>query len=353
MTLPGTDDGAALAAALEGFLDGAATAEPFGAGLINRTFRALAPDGRRYLLQRLNPIFDPAIHRNILAVTERLAARGLETPRLVPARDGQLWLDLGDAGVWRMMTFVDGASFEVIAGGAQARAAAGLVARFHAALDGLEHEFVGVRLGVHDTPRHLARLREAIDTRGDHRLHAAASELGEAILAAAGSLPSLPSLPPRVCHGDLKFNNVLFAGATPPASEQPRCLVDLDTVGPMALAFELGDAWRSWCNPHGEERADARFDLAIFEASLAGYLEGLGRPLTDGERRALLLGAEWISLELAARFCGDALFESYFGWDPKRFAGRGEHNLLRARSQWALHLATSACRDERARMLGL
>ena len=65
------------------------------------------------------------------------------------------------------------------------------------------------------------------------------------------------------------------------------------------------------------------------------------------------LGVEWISLELAARFAADALFESYFGWDPARFPGRGEHNLVRARGQWSMHQALVATRAERAGMLGV
>jgi len=351
------DDEETIRRALAAFLDGeraaSAVVAPFGGGLINRTWQ-VESDGGRWVLQRVNAIFDPRIHENIRAVTGRLRARGLETPMLLEAPGGRPWVDLGDgAGVWRLMTFVEGATFDVVGSAAQARAAAALVARFHAALDGIEHEFVGLRLGVHDTPRHLATLRAALAARTDHRLHAEVSSLGNAVLAAADALPPLPSLPPRICHGDLKFNNVLFAGAAPPASESARCLVDLDTVGPMPLAFELGDAWRSWCNPHGEERADARFDLTLFEASLAGYVAAYGRPLSEPERRALLLGVEWISLELSARFAADALNESYFGWDPSRFPGRGEHNLLRARSQWSLHEATRASRPARAKMLSI
>jgi len=92
-------------------------------------------------------------------------------------------------------------------------------------------------------------------------------------------------------------------------------------------------------------------DLDIMGASLDGYLQGLGRALTGDERGALLLGVEWVSLELAARFAADALAESYFGWDAARFAGRGEHNLVRARGQWSLHQALVAARDARAAML--
>jgi thiamine kinase-like enzyme len=177
--------------------------------------------------------------------------------------------------------------------------------------------------------------------------------LADAIRAGADALPALPALGPRICHGDLKFNNLLFAGADAPDSARAICLVDLDTVGPMALAYELGDAWRSWCNRSGEDDEQAQLDLTLFEASLDGYRDGRGRDLAPDERRALLLGPEWVSLELAARFTADALAESYFGWDAERFAARGEHNLLRARGQWSLHQALLASRPRRAQVLGV
>ncbi len=149
----------------------------------------------------------------------------------------------------------------------------------------------------------------------------------------------------------LKFNNILFAGRQPPDDTRAVCLIDLDTCGPQSLAYELGDAWRSWCNRAGEDDVDARLDLDVFRASLDGYLAGLGRPLAADERSGLLLGVEWISLELAARFAADALAESYFGWDATRFPGRGEHNLVRARGQWSLHQALLASRAARAALL--
>jgi aminoglycoside phosphotransferase (APT) family kinase protein len=210
---------------------------------------------------------------------------------------------------------------------------------------------VGARTGVHDTPRHLARLDEALAAHAAHRLAPDVLAFAREVQAGAAALPPLPALPPRVCHGDLKFSNVLFADHEPPASELAVCLIDLDTVGPLSLAYELGDAWRSWCNRAGEDVPEARLDLEVFEASLAGYAEGWGHALDANTRRGLLLGVEWVSLELAARFAADALFESYFGWDANRFAGRGEHNLVRARGQWSLHTALVATRDARARLI--
>ena len=53
-----------------------ATAQPFGTGLINRTF--LVEDGAsRFVLQKVNPIFPVTIHQNIEAVTAHLAAHGV------------------------------------------------------------------------------------------------------------------------------------------------------------------------------------------------------------------------------------------------------------------------------------
>jgi Ser/Thr protein kinase RdoA (MazF antagonist) len=320
-----------------------------GNGLINETF-LVRFGARRSVLQQVSPIFDPSIHRNIAAVTEHLQARGLRTPLLCKTRDGALYTEV-DGRLWRLLTYVEGVSFDRVSGAAQAAGAGGLLGRFHAALDDLEHDFTGMRLGVHDTPKHIARLEEAVAVHAGHRLHAQVASLADQLLTQALQLPPLPKQPERVCHGDAKLNNFLFDPASP---DEAVCLLDLDTVGPMALAHELGDAWRSWCNVAGEDHGGAAaFDLAIFDASWQAYVGELGRPLPRPAREALLVAPEWISLELATRFAADALAESYFGWDPMRFGSAGEHNLVRARAQWSLCRATVACRSGRAAVLGL
>ena len=101
-------------------LDGAAVA-PLGGGLINETFLVEA-DRRRFVLQRLAPIFPIAVNDNVAAVTEALARAGLSTPRLVLTRDRRPALDLGsDGGVWRLQTYVDGVCFDRVQSPAQAR----------------------------------------------------------------------------------------------------------------------------------------------------------------------------------------------------------------------------------------
>jgi Ser/Thr protein kinase RdoA (MazF antagonist) len=322
-------------------------AAPLTGGLINHSFAVTTADGA-YVLQRVHPVFAPEVHHNIAAVTEHLRRRGVTAPRLLAADDGRPWVDLGEDGIWRAMTRLPGVSFDTVQGPAQARAAGLQVGRFHAALADLDHEFQAVRHGVHDTAAHLRTLAQALAEHPAHRLYPEVAPLAAEILAGAATLPPPGELPLRVGHGDLKFNNLLFAADDPLA---PAGIVDLDTVGRMPLHHELGDAWRSWCNPGGEDQAVARFDVEVFAASLAGWLAGLDAPPSPAERRALVHGVEWISLELSARFAADALRERYFGWDASRFPAAGEHNLVRARGQWALHRAALATREARAESL--
>lgn len=325
-------------------------ARPLSGGLINASF-AVTSEAGEFVLQRLHPVFAPEIHHNIAAVTAHLRRRGETSPRLLTTHAGTWWADLGPAGIWRAMTRIGGVSFDVVERPEQARAAGARVGRFHAALTDLEHAFVARRLHVHDTPAHLRALAQAVAEHREHRLHAEVAALAAAITAGAAALPPAEPAPLRVCHGDLKFNNILFDGTGSKEQAAACCLIDLDTVGPMALHHELGDAWRSWCNPAGEERGAPTFDVEIFAAALDGWLGALSFALEPAERRNLVHGVEWISLELAARFAADALNERYFGWDASRFPAAGEHNLRRAQGQWALHEACLATRDARAALL--
>lgn len=318
----------------------------FGTGLINDTFLAEGSDGRALVVQRVHPVFSPAIHEDIRAVTGHLRAKGLTTPTLVPADDGACWVehprDDGTPGVWRAMTFVpDGLTFDRAPSPAVARAAGALVATFHRALADLPHAYVGRKGRPHDTARHVATLTEALAAHRDHRLYDAVAPVAGELLASLDPLPDFSALPLRHTHGDLKLSNLLFT-----REGAGLCLVDLDTVGRMPLPHELGDALRSWCNPAGEDAAAATFDRALFEAAVTGYADAVGDAVTAAEWARLVDGVEVICRELSARFLADALRERYFGWDPSRHATRGDHNLVRGVGQWRLAESVRAQRAE-------
>jgi Ser/Thr protein kinase RdoA (MazF antagonist) len=309
-------------------------------GLINRTFFVRARPGGPVtaVIQRLHPVFAAEVNLDIEAVTEHLAAAHMATPRLLRTASGAPWFEY-EGAVWRALSYVDGVTMHAVPDAAHAAAAGHLVGRFHRALSTLQHRFVFQRASVHDTAGHLRRLDEVLSGGGP----AEASDVARRVLDAAAQLPDLGALPRRPVHGDLKISNVMFARGSRP---EAICLIDLDTLGPQTIAYELGDCLRSWCNPEGEDTIATRFDQVRLGAALRGYAAGAGGLLTPPEVAAILPGLETACVELAARFCVDAFDDRYFGWDPTRFASRREHNLVRARGQLALGLAVMAARDE-------
>jgi Ser/Thr protein kinase RdoA (MazF antagonist) len=316
----------------------ASAVSPHAGGLINKTFVVRDDAGAPIAaLQQLHPIFAAEVNLDIEAVTAHVAACGLETPRLIRTRDGRAWLE-HEGRIWRALTWIAGRSVHAVPSPAWAEAGGVLVGRFHRAVSDLAYDYKFTRAGVHDTAAHLAKLRERISAGGDEET----CELGSQILAAAATLPAMPATPSRHVHGDLKISNVIFRDPPP----EGVCLVDLDTVAKGTMAFELGDAMRSWCNPQGEDAGSVRFDLAIFRAAIAGFRSVADSIVSDDERRSIVVGLETVCIELAARFTVDAFDDRYFGWDPARFPSRRVHNLVRARGQLALGLAVRADRED-------
>jgi Ser/Thr protein kinase RdoA (MazF antagonist) len=316
--------------------DGAELA-PVAGGLLNATYAVRQGGAPIAVLQQLHPIFAGAVNLDIDAVTRHLAARGVVTPRLIPTVDGRAWHD--HAGrVWRALSWVDGTTVHAVPDPAWAEAGGELVGMFHRAVADLAYDYAFARTGVHDTALHLARLADHVAAGGD----AEAVVLGHDILDAARTLPEMPAVPRRHCHGDLKISNLLFATAP----VRGVCLVDLDTLGLSTMAFELGDAMRSWCNPHGEDAGIVTFDLATFAAAICGFRAAADAIVSADEKTAIVVGLETVCLELAARFAIDVFRDDYFGWDPVRFASRRAHNLVRAHGQLALGRAVREARAD-------
>ncbi len=298
-------------------------------GLINKTYRVTDSKGLDYILQQVNSRFPPEINLDIDIVTRHLQQSGLLAPRLLPDSRGMVYLCV-DGWVWRLFNHISGSVYERLEHSDMARAAGAMLGRVHSALALLDYELQTDQPAAHDTPLHALRLKNSLTERRSHSRHALVKPLGEAILARLDQLPALPEVAARMVHGDPKISNFIFSND----GREALCMVDFDTLNRMPIYLELGDALRSWCNPAGEDSTDAYFSIPHCRAALVAYFHHAGELLTREEWLAVPAATLTIYLELAARFCADALNEDYFSWDPKRFGSHSEHSEIRAKGQF-------------------
>jgi Ser/Thr protein kinase RdoA (MazF antagonist) len=218
-----------------------------------------------------------------------------------------------------------------------------VLGQFHA----LAHDLDPARLHTtrqrfHDTPWYFERFRTVLagsavnENDADLRDGIEFAQARGERVAVLEDARRRGDLRPHVIHGDPKVENVLFDTASGAAVS----LIDLDTVQPGLLHYDLGDCLRSACNPAGETPADpaqAWFDLDLCRALLTGYLAETRGLLTDTDLQYLPDAIRLIPFELGLRFFTDHLQgDTYF-----KVAWRG-HNLHRARTQFQLTASIEA-----------
>ena len=320
--------------------------KPLTEGHINTACMTELEDGRKLTVQKVNTgIFkDPKLLMdNIVAVTEHVRAAlkesGCDEKRgalnFHKAKNGEFFI-LCD-GCWRVYDYIDGV---------HTISSAGKPADFQKAGEGfgrfqnLLSDFDGSRLGetipdFHNTPKRLEALKEAIKNDRFGRVKDVKEEIAFALSrkeAASEAIRLIESgaLPVRVTHNDTKINNILIDDL----SNEPVCVIDLDTVMPGLIMNDFGDAIRSGASTASEEEKDlskVEIDLELFEAFARGFIGECGSILTDEEKKTLPLGAKLMSFECGVRFLTDHLEgDTYF-----RVSYPGE-NLDRARNQFRL-----------------
>lgn len=327
--------------------------EPHPTGHINEAFLVVA-GGCRFLLQRLNAAVFPdadSTMANIVRVTSHLAAKGEPTLTLVATADGTpSWRD-ADGAVWRMYEYISDVHPLEVAAPDGAAVVGRAYGRFHRLLADLEPACLRVSLrGFHDPARRLAALHAAVKDDACGRAQSVADELdviaGLRDMAARACV--LDRAPVRVAHNDAKAANLLVDDD----GDRPPVVVDLDTVMPGSVLWDVGDMVRSTTGtvPESTTPADFRasmpnsrglthesrsgqpvFDVERYRALVEAYLDETGDLLTESERTDIAVAGPVITYEQAVRFLTDHVQgDVYF-----RIAHRGQ-NLDRARNQLVL-----------------
>lgn len=324
----------------------------FGSGNINKTFLVTLEGAgeEHFILQRVNTrVFrrPELVMRNMRVCTEHVRrrlervppgeGRRWEVPRVLPSRDGgDNWID-PDGSFWRALGFIERArTFDTIKDIPHAGEVGHALGMFHKLLSDLPAGDLADTLeGFHVTPRYLLHydsVRAKHSAPGspevDYCLRFVSERRARAhVLEDARSRGRLLDRP---IHGDPKVNNILMDVAT----GQAVGIVDLDTVKPGLVHYDMGDCLRSGCNPLGEETAQweqVRFDLELYRAILQSYLSMARGFLTEYDLEYIYDSIRLIAFELGLRFFADYLEGNVY------FRARSmEHNLLRALVQFRL-----------------
>ncbi len=304
-----------------------ATLRPIASGLINDTFHVRDLDGRGFVLQKVNPIFDPGAHQDLEDVLGHLKSKAMRVPELFPTTHREYHVVTSE-GTYRVWRYLDLHSFDAVNASISVASMGALVARTHEALLDYTKPFQRKPRSAHDLPAYLGSWESARDAHQDHDNFRRVTQIVEHVCNALEELPKLNLEPKVIAHGDLKISNIMFD-----TQGEAQVIIDWDTVAPMPWIYEMGDALRSWCNEASEDESP-RLNMQTFEDARSGYLGVL--PHAESWWDQALFGAATISFELSLRFATDALNENYFGWDPSRFKSRSEHNSMRAQSMYQL-----------------
>jgi Ser/Thr protein kinase RdoA (MazF antagonist) len=323
--------------------------EALGNGNINDTFlvQLAHAEEAKFVLQRINTqVFQQPewVMQNMRILTDHVhdrlqttpPDRRWEMPRVIATKAGQDHWYAADGSFWRALSFIAGArSVETLQTVAQAREVGYALGMFHSLVSDLAPtKLADTLVGFHITPRYLQHYHTLTPTNGPDS--AERKFCRQFIADRAAWVPVLETakaqgkLPLRLMHGDPKVNNVMFDGATQKAVS----IVDLDTVKPGLVHYDIGDCLRSGSNPAGEETQHwetVQFDRDRCQGILQGYFSVAKCFFTDHDYDFLFDAIRLIAFELGLRF-----FTDYLAGDVYFKVKYPEHNLVRALVQFQL-----------------
>ncbi len=299
--------------------------EPITMGLINKTYK-VTTDQLIYVLQEMSPIFETTVIEDGLAVSLHLERAGINAPTPYLTKDGTLFCR-EEGRIYRAIKFIDGHTSHTVSSPSMAESAGRALGRFHLAMMDFNYDYRSRRRHAGDYQFHRDNLTAALKSHAQHDYFARAKSLADMMITSLARISAGLETTPRHAHGDPKISNILFE-----EKGEAICLVDFDTLGRSGWSLEMGDALRSWCNPHPEDVLNTEVDLSIAEAALSGYGSVMRGIFSEKEIVELIAHTQAISLCLATRYLADVLNEKYFRFDQERFTRSAEHQWLKAQA---------------------
>jgi len=332
-----------------------AQVEEYGSGIINDTYMVIFANpsemshprlGKRAILQRINRhVFPHPIHviENLEIVLHHInnnkahktSDDGFLLPPLYESNTGANYFQDDDGEIWRAMAFIEEtSSFDILDGMALAHEVGWVLGQFHQSVHNLPVQQLHDTLpGFHVTPNYLQHYDEVqaeYANRGNDEQRFCQDIISVNRGLAEVLVNARPSLTTRVMHGDPKLNNILFDTT----SRKAVSIIDLDTIKPGLIHYDIADCLRSCCNASGEMPAPGtrvEFDTAVCRTILEGYMSSAASFLDSRDYEYLLPAIMLLPFELGLRF-----FTDYLAGNRYFKVKHPEDNLHRARVQFEL-----------------
>jgi thiamine kinase-like enzyme len=269
----------------------------------------------------------------------KVEARGLDPMRhalcLVPTKSEELFFVDDTGEYWAMCLFIkDSITYSrpentriAMAGGEGTGDFHNMLSDFHEPLTDILPGFHNMRFRFQQWDEVINKLSSEIKSKYSLEINWIESRREEMMIFREQFENN--TIPTRVAHNDAKLLNVLFD-----TKNEVLCLIDLDTVLYGSVLYDYGDAIRSYTNTGDEDDinpGNVSMKMEYFNSFTKGYLEKASPFLITAEIDSLAFSARYISFEQVLRFLMDYLDGSHY-----YKISYPEHNLIRARAQYAL-----------------
>ncbi len=324
-------------------LNGKLDAVELTSGLINNTYKLNTPNGKTFLLQKINTkVFHEydKLMTNVFIISEHInkklkSIKNIEyvNPEFYTTLDKRYYYKDDDNNIWRLSEFIDNNKPDLEDKKTIANEAGKILATFHFLTNDIDTDSIYETIpGFHNiklrwnklltvTKKNNPRYNESKDIFNKIRSF-------EYLINEFEELMHSNSLPLRIVHNDPKLSNILFR------NNKAISLIDPDTIMPGYLPADFGDAVRSLCNTTDENETNIEkvgFDIDSFQAFTKSYLEIMNPLLISNELNSLAVFPLIITMEQLIRFYTD-----YIEGDIYYQTNYPKHNLNRSLVQLKL-----------------
>lgn len=293
-----------------------------GGGKLNHTFLLTEATGGRWIVHKLNTIFEHDVTNDAAIITKHLSDNTWDCPSFKTTKKGEYYVK-HDGAIWRMMHFVEHAEFKrekcsdsyFVEYGA-------LLGQLHKDLAKLEYEPLYKIEGFHDQRYFLEKAHSIDWTKCTKDIQ----EISRKTQKLLGKNLEIFKMHIQIIHGDPRVANVLHN-----EEMSPFLFIDYDTFMKASVFVDIGDAGRAILNEV--------FTSCNAKKAVQQIIEGYNK--ADHVRisyKDTVIAIKTITLEQVLRYLNDIIFDCYYEWDKENFSSRKEQNTFRAKNEWKKYL---------------